>query len=465
MGNKTAIDEAIDQVSGANNDGDATNKGAPAIVHGLAKHIQSVPSLYGRTHVKEILGVGEEPKDGKSGNHVFVSENFASKSMRTKHISEELKAAMLQLKKELHNAQLQQQILAHKSKMPMAVHETPYFKAIVEPKLKAFNLTDFSDWVPTLNTRFFFEELEIEPALEKFFETVPMASSTEKIPMAINRLKGRLESDSATFGSQANAQANVTYTAQDCVCHTDITEDLMADLVPQEGGFDRLRKEVMLGVQRSKEDAMINGDDTITTAVQGDGHMDSDIAGGAATLFNKAFKGFRKVALAAGNTYDNAGGVAIATALFTGLLLKMGKAAKDKGDLLFILSPIVDTMIATGKVPEILTADKYGQLATIFSGQLPRIFGIEPYTSEWVREDVNDLGVYAAASSQTTILCVKKSRFVIGQRAPIKIWATPSLANQDKMLLTAKERFTFGAVNTAIADDKSCAIALDVPTS
>jgi hypothetical protein len=107
----------------------------------------------------------------------------------------------------------------------------------------------------------------------------------------------------------------------------------------------------------------------------------------------------------------------------------------------------VRNRIVTGGIPELLTMHDVGGYATILTGVLPpKLMGIEPYTSEWVREDVNNAGVYAAVQVLTTALLVKKSRFVIGQRAPIRIWATPSLASSDKMLLSAKERFTFGAV-------------------
>jgi len=272
-----------------------------------------------------------------------------------------------------------------------------------------------------------------------------------------------LESDTATFSAQSNTQANYTWTAQDCVCHTDITEDLMQDMVPQSGSFERLRKEVGLGLRRSKEDAIINGDDTITTAVQGDGHMDSDVAGGAATLFNKAYKGLRKVSIAAGATQivDNAGGP-IDRDTFANMLVKMGKMSKEKGDLLWILGPSVCNRIVTGAVPELLTLDTFGPSATIITGNIPRIFGVEPYMSEWVREDVNASGVYAGGQVLTTALLVKKSRFLVGQRSPVKVWATPSLANQDKMLLSAKERFTFAGVPQSTASESSAIISYNI---
>ncbi len=432
---------------------------APAIMKDLGTHIKQASMLMGKKSLADVIGVGEVPLEGKAGPGVSVSVNLRDAS-QNRHVSAELKEFILDLKKEIHNAFIMQQIQARKTHMPVSVLDTPYFKANVAPKLKAFNLSDFAAWVPTLNTAFYFEELEVAPGIEQLFLHHPMSARTEQIPGALTRMKGRLEGDSATFSAQYNTSSSYTMTAQDCVAHTDITEDLMQDLVPAAGGFERLRREVALGIGRSKEDAILNGDDTIGTLVQGDGHMDSDVAGGAATLFNKAFKGLRKRALAAGLYHDNAGaGISLAT--YNALIALFGKFAMDKGDLALIYGPSIANKVICGNVPEILTHEKFNSNYTLQTGNLPPVFGIAPYISEWVREDVNNAGVYAAASSLTTLTLVKKSRFVVGVRAPMKIWATPSLASSDKLLLTAKERFTFGGVPQS-ASEKSVAIALNL---
>lgn len=446
----------IDSALGASNKSFSVSKS-------MAEHIAQLPLLYGRKSVAELLGIGDDDGDSKSRRIVIPSINFGVKQH---HIPDDLRMIGLDIKKKFHNAFLMQMIACFKSKMPVAFDSTPYFKDQLAPVLKAFSLTDFANWVPTLNTKFYFEEFELEPGIEKYFEQVTMQSRVERVPGAINRLKGALEADTATFSAQYNAQSNYTYTAQDCVCHTDITEDLMQDMVPQSGSFDRLRKEVALGVRRSKEDAIINGDDTITTTLQGDGHMDSDVAGGAATLFNKAFKGLRKIALAAGATHqvNNSGGP-VDRDMFASMLVKMGKMAKEKGDLVWILGPAVCNRIVTGNVPELLTLDTFGPSATILTGNIPRVFGVEPYESEWVREDVNASGVYAGGQVLTTALLVKKSRFIVGQRAPMKIWATPTLASSDKMLLSCKERFSFAGVPQTVTNERSCVIAYNVSQS
>lgn len=461
------LDSAIEQIGGAAGpsvkdvDGALGGQGpqAPAQLKGMAYHMAQAPMLFGKKHLAQVFGVGEIPVDGQINANVHKAINLADHTTH-RHVSKELKAIILGVKKEIHNAQLQQQILARKSLMPVAVEQTPYWKHVVEPMLKAFQISDFAAWLPTMNTSFYFEELELEPGLEKYFPTLDMPGRTMTVPGALTRLKGRLEGDAATYSAQYNTSSSYTLVAQDCVAHTDITDDLLSDMVPNAGAFERLRREVAMGVARSKEDAIINGDDTIGTSVQGDGHMDSDVAGGAATLFNKGFQGLRKRAIAASNVYAN-GGSGVSLATINGLIKKLGKNAIEKGDLLAVVGPSIANNLIGGNVSEILTHEKFWNAATIMTGKLPSILGIEFAPSEWVREDVNSSGVYASSQSLTTVLLVKKSRFVIGKRAPLKIWATPSLASSDKLLLTAKERFTFGGVPQS-ATEKSVAAAVNV---
>lgn len=433
----------------------------PAFLKGIAHYVSKAPELFGKKNMLEVLGVGDIPNEGSVPSWVHPSINLGCKKTFT-HIDADIKREILNLKKDLHTAEIQRQFLAQTKFMPVALIDMPHFKSICIAKLKAFSLTDFSQWVPTLNTGFYFEEFELAPAIDGYFPDYPMMSKIANVPGATTRLKGKLQGDTDTFTAQYNAQSNYQMTAQDCVVHTDITEDLIQDMVPSAGGIERLRREVALGIQRSKEDAIINGDDTITSTVQGDGHMDSDIAGGSATLFNKSFKGLRKRALAASFVYDN-GGSGVSLSTYNGLVPVLGKWAKEKGDLLLIIGPTIANKFVFGNVPEMLTAQNAGlATATILTGVLPKIAGIEQYESEWVREDVNSSGVYASAQVLTTILACKKSRFVVGKRAPMKIWAAPSLPTSDKLLLSAKERFSFGGVPQSAGVEQSVAISYNI---
>lgn len=433
---------------------------APAVIHSNAHWVQNAgEKFFGGRSMKQILGVGEESIEGRDAPGVYKSVNTADRKGNS-HVPVEVMRELFQLKRMAHDLQILAWAQGRKTMIPARIEDLPYYQRYVAPKAKAFNLTDFSNWVPTVNARFYFEEYEIDPGLESYFEHVPMQSKTEQVPGALNRLMGKLQSDSDFFTEQANTQSAYTYTAQDCVTHTKITEDLLQDATPDI--FERHRKEVMYGVQRAKEYALINGDDTDSGTGQGSGHQDTDVAS-VALNFGKAFKGLRKLALAnsANGSVVNQAGAPVDLPCISKLVGAMGKFAKDKADLVWIMGPSVSNKIVTGGIPEILTIQNFGAQATLVTGGLAPIFGIKPYESEWVREDLAATGIFAAASALTTLLLVKRSRFVLGQRSPVKIWATPSLANADTLLMTGKERFTFGGVPQS-STEKSVVIARNI---
>jgi hypothetical protein len=233
-----------------------------------------------------------------------------------------------------------------------------------------------------------------------------------------------------------------------------MSEDLMTDSSP--AVFEALRRDAVISVQRALERAIIDGDDTST-------HQDTDVS--SSTDFRKAFKGLRKKALANsanGSTYDHGGDYANRT-LFDKLLRQSGKFGNDKKDLLWIVSPTVARSLESGAIPELVTIQNAGAYATMFNGKIPPILGIEVYESEWMRENLGAAGVYSAASTKGSVLLVRKSRFMIGERGGMRVWASQSLPSSDNMLLTAKGRFAFNG-NNQDADEKSVLVGYDIET-
>lgn len=329
----------------------------------------------------------------------------------------------------------------------------PLYKHQLEPMLKAFDVADFAQWIPTVNTRFFFEEFEIPTILADLFDTMPMESATVNVPGALGRLFGKLEGDTATFGAQSNTESNYSVTSKNNVVHAQITEDLNQDSAPSI--IDKYRREVVKGIARSEERTLLDGDTTGT-------HMDSDVT--ASTDFRKAYKGLRKLGLANsanGSVYDHSGD-APSKALFRALLKKMGRFAAEKGDLAWIFGPSVSNDLVTGAIPELFTAFAFGGPASNVTGVVPPVFGIKGYESEYVREDLDSTGVYSnSGDSLTWMALVKRSRFQNWLRQPTRVWAAPALPSSDLMLMTAKKRHAFAGIPQT-ADEKSLVIAVNV---
>lgn len=418
----------------------------------LENDLGVLKSITGISTMKDFLGCSG---DGDGQGMIHKGVNFGSKK-DTGGLPDDVRLRLLSFKKMVNSAVVQAQIL-FKTVSPSAeqIMRTSIYKNHVAPLCKAFNITDFATWIPEAQGRFYFEEYEIASLIPDLFDQLPMESASVNIQGALGYLFGLLETDVATFAEQSNTSAEFNVVSKNNVVHTKISEDLNQDSAP--AIIDKLRKEVVAGIARSEERAILNGDTTGT-------HMDADVT--AATDFRKAFKGLRKLALensANGSVVDH-GGDAPSKLMFSNMFNAMGKYTDDVSDLAWLLPVSVANAVITGAIPELFTAFAFGGPASNRTGQMPPIFGVEGYKSQWSRQDLHETGVYTiAAQTKCAPLLVKKSRVMRFLRAPIKVWAAPSLPSSDQMLMSAKKRHSFAAIPQT-ADETSIIVAINVET-
>jgi hypothetical protein len=394
-------------------------------------------------------------------NASSIPLNFGSRKS-TGLLADEERIALFALKKAISNVQIQAQFKAKTQYPSKAVMESvPEYKRELLPLLKAFDITTWAEFIDQLQARFYFEEYELPFLLADKFDSMPMASSLLRVPGALGRLFGRLETDDATFTAQSNTPSSYLVEAKNNVVHTQITNDLLDDSAP--AIIDKLRKEVVAGIMRSYERTILDGDATAAPGV----HQDADVVAG--TDFRKAFKGLRKAALdnvANGSVYDHLNDTP-SKALWSEVLKKMGKYGSDKRDLLYIIGSSISHDLVSGAIPELFTAFAFGSVASNVTGAVPPVFGIENVESEWVREDLAATGVHTAVpadDTRTYLLCVKKSRCSNWIRQATRVWAAPSLPSSDQMLMSGKARHAFAFVPQT-ASEKSVTIGINVKIS
>lgn len=442
------VNQAVKTISDSK-ENDIMSANAPAILKGLSGHVKTLPALMGFAGFAEMVGTGDNPIGSKAANMGggVASANFGDKEAYG-HIDGELLAAGLNIKKLMNSAMLAEQLSArkeHRAERP--INETSFFKNFVEPVVKGYDLGTFTNWVPTSNTRFYLDEFHIPPGLADLLPQLPMQTRVQEVPTATGELLGLLELDTATFSPQYEAQSKITLTSRDNVCHTDITEDLIEDAVPSM--FDRLREKIMLGLQKSKDRAILDGDTT-------NPHQDADVTYGT-TDFRCAWDGLRKKAIVntayAGVTNN---GDALNKAIFDGMIAAMGEFFTNPNECLWIMSAKQKNKIITGSIPELLTLWSFGQQATLLTGTCPPIYGCPVHVARHQRNDISatavQTGAGAAANAFTTLFLIKKDRLLVGQRAGVRIWASPALPTSDKMLMTGKERVSFGAVTQSVTE-------------
>jgi hypothetical protein len=391
--------------------------------------------------------------------------NFGSKAS-TGLLPEDTRIRLFLFKKLLSNVMIQAQCKTKLRDPSMdAIKSVPLYENALVPMLKAFNVTDFSSWLPTVHTRFYFEEYEIPLLVADLFDQLPMESSTIKVPGALGLLEGRREADDATFDEQANTEADYLVTAENCVVHSKITQDLLDDTAP--AIIDKYRKEVVKGIGRAVEKAILNGTRIGTT------HIDADSEAGSAKLFVKAWNGLRKLAfdndavVGAGKIVYDHEGDSPSKLLFARLLKLMKIFSMEKSDLAWIMPVSVGHDLVTGAIPELFTAFAFGGLASNVTGAVPPVFGVNGTESSYVREDLLATGKagdpVVAADTKTCLILVKKSRFMNFVRQATKVWASPSLPSSDTLLMSAKWRGSW-AGNPQSAQERSVVMGINIET-
>jgi len=412
--------------------------------------------------VRTIAGLfGKKLRDDDL-SAVSTPMNFGSKAS-TGMLPDETRLRLFALKKLWNDVEIQACALS-RSPNP----EEKHFKAAprwkdFEAAAKAFNVTDFSQWIDTVQSRFYFEEFEIPHILGDQFDTLPMDSSLVRVPGCLGLLEGELETDDATFTAQSLSQASYTVESKNCVVHVLMTQDILDDSSPPV--LEKWRRATMDGVRRAYERALLDGDTAVT-------HQDDD-TNGVAKSYSKAFDGLRKRAfaneIATGATEkivfdhnDTANKL-----LFSKLLKKLTKFGVEKTNLRYIMGTGVEHDLVTGAIPELFTAFAFGGLASNVTGQVPPVFGVQGVTSSLVREDLDTTGTILAAPVETDrsyMLIVDRTRFMNHVRQATRLWAAPSLPSSDQLLMSAKFRGAFAGTPQS-AEETSVAMAINIKPS
>lgn len=239
---------------------------------------------------------------------------------------------------------------------------------------------------------------------------------------------GQTAVKSSKFGTE-RTQFDAKYLNVNIWTSQEFEDDSIVTVGPQ------VQENCLFGLVDGEEDGIINGDNDGT-------HMDYDTESGADPLHpRKVVKGLRarvnagaKVDLAGGDILD---AVVNATA-------KMGPYGARKNDLAIITG--VSGEAALLKSGKLQTIDKYGQFATLLTGEVGRIFNIPVIVSEYIREDLSAGGANTnGGSNDTTIaLIAHRKAFVTAVQKGVQFEpGREALFNQD--FLIARERIDFGS--------------------
>ena len=230
----------------------------------------------------------------------------------------------------------------------------------------------------------------------------------------------------ANFGTE-----KIQFSAPELVEYYLLPEELNEDSAP--AILELARQDVLAAQIRAVEDAIINGDLSGT-------HMDSDTV--AASSNRKAWKGLRKMALAASSTVSFSGAGVSKTGL-DAMRKLMGKFGTNPKELAWVVGPSAYAQMQN--IDEVSTLEKFGPQATILSGALAVFRGIPIVVSEFVREDLNASGVHDGVTTNLTVAHLANiRRFYLGRRRPIRVKVQQDgRAEYDRWQLVSYQRVDF----------------------
>lgn len=385
--------------------------------------------------VRSVVGSGTAPaRIGANSDEQRLLRAFHCRGLKEllevntcapafKHVSDADKYAAIELKKTFDVARFSRQMFGHESRDPELGDNMvlPAVRGILDSRyaknvglgsiVRAFSSTGTGggdEWVPTVISSNYVEEYELERKLSSAIKEMPMQSSPWEMPVQTDVTRARLIGEGAAMTDVNFGTDKIAFSAKKLGEYFLLPEELNEDSAP--AILELARAEIVQSQVRAIEDALLNGDNSVT-------HMDSDVT--ASDSNRKAWKGLRKLALAASSTVSFAGG-AVTEQLLSDMRKLGGKYMVNPKQVAWIVGPSVYAQLL--KLPSVTTLDKFGPQFTAMSGALAIYQGMPIIVSEFIREDVNASGVYDGVTvNRSTLSLANVTRLYIGRRRPIRV--------------------------------------------
>ena len=284
-----------------------------------------------------------------------------------------------------------------------------------------------AEFIPDVTMPILWETLVAERRVEALFDVIPMSDKNQIYPFKTTGLRPYIKSSqtSDTYGSytaSTPATDSRTLTATGLAVRAIVDDDASEDsIIASEGLFRQMLADALVD---ATEDAIINGDSNAT-------HQDTGIAAwnirsrwgstglGTSADHRFAWLGLRGDAIDNSNTSDKSGAQTFAgiQSLRSLLASPMGMG----GDCIVLTSP--EFMIAKiSQFSEVVTLEKYGPQATIFSGEVGKLGGMPVVLSEFMDCQLNASGIYDdSTKTKTGCLVFNRKRWVMGVRRGVMI--------------------------------------------
>ena len=277
------------------------------------------------------------------------------------------------------------------------------------------------EWVPTDFASNLLDEIRLAMPETNLIPHFPQPTNPFTWPLKTGVGTGRIRTENTTITNVNLITANRNWTAYEFACYQSfssvVEEDSIVAIVPE------IRTDIIRVLGESLALAIVSGD------INGATHIDYDYQDaqlGAGFPQNTSFSGLRQFGLDSNGTGSDsshdASGVALTAALVGGAYAKSSKFGAQRSDQMALLLDTFSYLkLVTEASSPLLTIDKYGQRATILTGELGRIYGVPAFLSHAIEDRFNNvaatgLNTMAGPNTFTTSVLFNRTNWRLGDR-------------------------------------------------
>jgi HK97 family phage major capsid protein len=290
-----------------------------------------------------------------------------------------------------------------------------------------------SDWMPTEFSAEFIQRMESNYQIANTIQrvTIPRGIDKLKLPGAgtaasIYKLSGSSADDVTKIQATTPGTRNVELDPVKIGARVEVESDMDEDSAVAVS--DYVNDELNLAAARGIDDICLNGDTTTT-------HMDSDVT--SAADHRKSWNGFRDLTLSA-SMIDCSDTVNVANWRLMWSKLQSGIHQFGNPEDLVCLAEL-NGYLKLLVMSEVLTMDKFGGQATVTTGRLTEVFGIQLQQTSRMRSDLSTSGYYTGTTGYTLIQLYNKRAFVIGDKRAITVKSEEDIeVDRMKFVITAR---------------------------
>ena len=310
------------------------------------------------------------------------------------------------------------------------------------------------EWVPELWSAQIWQKARVDNVVMPLFRGVDIPSNPYDLPVEgldptvtyVNESKDETQLSLGTGNPIPDSKigsGKVVLNAKKLALRVGFSSEFVEDsIIPV---LSLYREQAVRAIADAMDNVLLNGD-TVTTAT---GNINSDhVAPTAGSVF-LAFDGLRKTALTtAGNAIDM-GNIAPTLAKLREARFAMAyKYSARPNEMAWLVDG--GTYAKLLSLPEFVTMDKAGALATAQTGQIGFLDGIPVLCSGMMPLTEADGKVGVGANNRGTALCVYRGGWFVGYRRKIAV-SMDYLHYYDSYQLTATVRLGFGRFDDDVA--------------